>query len=482
MKAIYRLNIAITAAFLLLSSSCTKETAGTASGEAGLGDERVISISYSAGTKASFNDLTPPAFKSGDEIMLSDGTKKEICPVRTTSSGQAYIRTRLTGTLKAVFPASAAKLDGNAITGVSVPATQSGKFADAIIAMADNITGTSATLNSATAILRFYVDNNIEVTSFTVTGKTGNISADLASVSVTAASGTLYSTNAAPLDPRICYVAVPAGINANTLKFQGTTNTQGTVTRECPTNATLTAAHVYNAFVPYYIDLKEYNGKSLGKWAYCNIGAFLPEEFGEYFMWGEVRGHKVISYGFATDFNSFDVTGDSRYPSTWDASKGFAGCNLPVCASTTYTTDGATLPLQDDAAYYNWGPGWRMPSKDDFHNTTWSDALPGDYVSVVDFTLNGVEGRKYTNRNTSITPKYMFVPKLNGRGEGTSWKTSPEYKYWMSVARDGTYAYLVKDVFTTSFPSSEKYYGCCIRPIYYDTSLELENLSDGGTF
>lgn len=475
MKALYRINIAITAAFLLLTASCAKETAPVGGEPTASDGERVISLSYSAGTKASFNDLTPPAFKSGDEIMLSDGTKKEICPVRTTSSGRAYIKTRLTGTLKAVFPASAAKLTGNAITGVSVPTTQSGKFADAIIAMADNITGTSATLNSATAILRFYVDNNIEVTSVMVTGKTGDISTDLASVSVTAASGTLYGTNADPLDPRICYVAVPAGINANTLKFQSTTNTQGTVTRECPTDATLAAAHIYNAFVPYYIDLKEYNGKSLGKWAYCNIGAFLPEEFGEYFMWGEVRGHKVISYGF--DFTSFDVSGDSRYPSTWDASKGFNECNLPVPGST-YITDGATLPLQDDAAYYNWGPGWRIPNKNDFHNTD----VSGNYVKVVDMTLNGVEGRRYTNVNTSVTSKYMFVPKLNRRGEGTSLK-SAEYKYWTSVAKDATTAYLVKDVFLANTTStSEKYYGCCIRPIYDAAVLGISDMNNGGAY
>ena len=57
------------------------------------------------------------------------------------------ITTTLKGPLKAVYPSTAAQLNGNQITGVKVPAVQDGTFANANIAMAEDITTNAAFKN-----------------------------------------------------------------------------------------------------------------------------------------------------------------------------------------------------------------------------------------------------------------------------------------------------------------------------------------------
>ena len=50
-----------------------------------------------------------------------------------------------------------------------------------------------------------------------------------------------------------------------------------------------------------YVDL----GLSV-KWATCNIGAINPEEYGDYFAWGEVEPKEVYdwsTYRYALDWN-----------------------------------------------------------------------------------------------------------------------------------------------------------------------------------
>lgn len=69
------------------------------------------------------------------------------------------------------------------------------------------------------------------------------------------------------------------------------------------------------------------------KWAACNLGARYPEEYGNYYAWGEIE--PKIEY---SDLNS----------------KTFSKDILDI--SNTYS---------NDAAKSNWEIGWRMPSKEE---------------------------------------------------------------------------------------------------------------------
>ena len=88
------------------------------------------------------------------------------------------------------------------------------------------------------------------------------------------------------------------------------------------------------------------------KWASCNVGAEKPEDYGNYYAWGEVlpkEDYSWATYKYANGTYWYDPK-LTKYCN--DASKGDDG----------FTDNKTTLEPEDDAAYFNWGGSWRMPT------------------------------------------------------------------------------------------------------------------------
>lgn len=104
-----------------------------------------------------------------------------------------------------------------------------------------------------------------------------------------------------------------------------------------------------------YVDL----GLSV-KWATCNVGATKPEEYGDYFAWGETQ---------PKDYNDW---------STYKWCIGSYNTLTKYNTSSSYgTVDNKTvLAKTDDAATVNWGGSWRMPTDTEWtelrENCTWT--------------------------------------------------------------------------------------------------------------
>ena len=122
-------------------------------------------------------------------------------------------------------------------------------------------------------------------------------------------------------------------------------------------------------------------------WATCNVGAKNPEDYGNYYAWGETSTkstYDVSTYKYA---NGGDYNKLTKYCSNSDyGNNGFAD-NL------------TTLQAGDDPATANWGSGWRMPS-----HSQW-DELRENTTSTWT-TRNGVKGRLFTARNGQS----LFLP------------------------------------------------------------------------
>lgn len=331
MKAIYRTILAAAAAIMALNSCVVdnvipdRETVNKTDGS------RIISISFGSGTKTVLDGFQPK-FAEGDTIKVSNGVSApEIRLVKVDAQGNAYFTTDLMGALKAVYPASAAELKKNdkqidTIYGVKVPDTQSGRFADANICTADiQDAATTATFENQVAILKFYVDKSIGVKSIKVTSDSELATGSQKSLTIDPDADATINTITDDPQKRICYVAVLPG-QKESLKFTSETTTQGSVERIFTADVALDKNGMYNAFIPYYIDL----GKA-GKWAYCNIGAFLPEEPGKYFAWGDTKGQNWNG-SWSDEFKTIEGNPD-------------------------------TLKLANDAAHVIWGGSWRMPTK-----------------------------------------------------------------------------------------------------------------------
>lgn len=100
----------------------------------------------------------------------------------------------------------------------------------------------------------------------------------------------------------------------------------------------------------YTIKAKEYVDLGLSvKWATCNVGANLPEEYGVYFAWGETKPKTIYDW------------------STYTYANGASTFFTKYCSQSKYGKDGFTddktvLDPEDDAATANWGGAWRMPT------------------------------------------------------------------------------------------------------------------------
>ena len=180
------------------------------------------------------------------------------------------------------------------------------------------------------------------------------------------------------------------------------------------------------------------------KWATCNVGATKPEEYGDYFAWGEVEPKTTYNwstYKYCVD-NMDNLT---KY-----------------CTQSNYGKDGFTdsktvLDPKDDAATANWGGTWRMPTKaeqDELRdNCTWKWT-----------TQNGVNGRKVTGPNGNS----IFLPAAGCMDGGTLDDAGSEGYYWSRslITDDPDRAYLV--YFCSGYVDWRRYvryYGFTVRPV-----------------
>ena len=152
-----------------------------------------------------------------------------------------------------------------------------------------------------------------------------------------------------------------------------------------------------------YVDL----GLSV-KWATCNVGASSPEEYGDYFAWGETQPKS--NYDWST----------------------YKWCNGSDDTQTKYNTNSSygtvdnktTLDLSDDAARANWGGSWRMPT--DAELTELREQCTWTWT-----TQNGVYGYKVTSKKSGYTNKSIFLPAAGYRN-GSSLDSAGSYGYYWS--------------------------------------------------
>ena len=96
-----------------------------------------------------------------------------------------------------------------------------------------------------------------------------------------------------------------------------------------------------------YVDL----GLSV-KWATCNIGASKPEDYGEYYAWGEVESKQIYDW------------------TTYKYCNGAENTLTKYCTENRYGNNGFTdgkvvLEPEDDVAHVKLGGTWRMPTREE---------------------------------------------------------------------------------------------------------------------
>ena len=191
-----------------------------------------------------------------------------------------------------------------------------------------------------------------------------------------------------------------------------------------------------------YVDLGLPSGTL---WATCNIGAENPEDFGNYYAWGETETKSDYSWG---TYIHCSGTNDSM---------------TKYCTYGAYgTVDGITSLLpDDDAATANCGEGWYIPS-----NAQFEELLNSSYTTQEWTKEGGKDGWKITSISNG---KSIFLPAA-GRYEGTSCSSQGEMGYYWSSTLGSAGAYSSCDILFYSggiyTGSADRRYGMSIRPVY----------------
>ena len=123
-----------------------------------------------------------------------------------------------------------------------------------------------------------------------------------------------------------------------------------------------------------YVDLGLPSGTL---WATCNVGASVPEHYGNYYAWGEITNKDVYA------LNTYKYSDDS----------------IPI----KYTVRDciSTLKPIDDVASVLWGKEWRMPTAEDFREL--KEYCVGMSSAV---NMNGISGVLFTGPNGNS----IFLP------------------------------------------------------------------------
>ena len=165
-----------------------------------------------------------------------------------------------------------------------------------------------------------------------------------------------------------------------------------------------------------YVDL----GLSV-KWATCNVGAQNPEDYGNYYAWGEIRPKTIYTWkGYRFLTSGSERLSDFKF-SKYDPDD--------IILKKT------VLEPADDVANVEWGGDWRMPTKEEIEELT----LNCDWVWT---TQNGVNGVRITSKVEGYTDRSIFIPAAGYKDDSKKLFTGETGFLWSSTSTDfKQYAY-----------------------------------------
>ena len=146
-------------------------------------------------------------------------------------------------------------------------------------------------------------------------------------------------------------------------------------------------------------------------WATMNVGANSPEDYGDYFAWGETEPKEVYN---------------------WETYKWGDGSSRELtkyCTKSSYgTVDGKTeLDPEDDAAQVNWGLSWRMPTLEQLDELC-------NYCTWHWTQTNGVNGYQLIGPNGNA----IFLPAADCRHDDYPDAEGLFVNYWSRTLDPGT--------------------------------------------
>ena len=170
-------------------------------------------------------------------------------------------------------------------------------------------------------------------------------------------------------------------------------------------------------------------------WATCNVGANSPEEYGDYFAWGETEPKETYDW--------------STYKWCEGDKKSLTKYIIPYHPYGVVDNKTRLEPV-DDAAHVNWGGNWRMPTYDEWQELYENCDIYGSFAvsringNSISLPFAGYKG----NCDTEINAAY----------------------YWSSsLGNYSDYANSIYFTYSGGGGGHERYVGLSVRPVWSPT-------------
>ena len=268
--------------------------------------------------------------------------------------------------------------------------------------------------------------------------------------------GVTWSTDRASV-AMVSPAGVVTGISPGTATI--TSTGEGGKTATCRVTV---RTHTYA--VPELVDL----GLSV-PWASFNLGASSPQDYGDYFAWGETE-----PYYSRLEPLAWKPGRESGYD--WPSYKWCAGDEATLLKYSSQADYGycgfvdnkTVLDPEDDAAHVLLGEGWRMPTYEEMQELVdqciWEQAVQ-----------NGVHGRKVTGPSGNS----IFLPAAGRWGYQYLNASGTEGGYWTSSLSD--YPHIARGLNYWSDEISTlgngRIYGYSIRPVHEKPEIHVEGVT-----
>lgn len=168
------------------------------------------------------------------------------------------------------------------------------------------------------------------------------------------------------------------------------------------------------------------------KWANMNLGAGAPEEYGDYYAWGELEPHYLDGYAQLSPCNQWR-TGKVGY--NWAVYKWGDYGNRALSKYNTDSYDGTvddktSLEPEDDAAHVILKGNWRMPTRDECRELVETETNANykwEWTTVNDVRVYSIT--YLVNGNQLIFPlsgyrEEVYLKNSGEKGTGEYWTSN----------------------------------------------------------
>ena len=218
--------------------------------------------------------------------------------------------------------------------------------------------------------------------------------------------------------------------------------------------ATVTASANLNVFATCSVTVVPAVDMGLSVlWRQYNLGASSPEEFGDYYAWGDI----YTQSNYCWEYYRFNM-----YKGSW---------NPNVKRLTKYVYDDGygkkdykiVLEPEDDVAHAKLGENWRMPTKEE-----WDELLDANNCSQEEVVVNGITGLELTSKKTGLS---IFLPYagemhryyVENKGTACYWSSSLVYNN-RSNGTGHAYGFISRHSLSRTL-YEERCYGLSVRPV-----------------